>query len=147
MIGPGSRLVAPLLALAIACGEGRPESEPAEAMALDRARVALGAGFVGGRAVRLGPLFHPDLIVQPPEPDTAVGGAAAATYLETLARQTQVTGSQLVPTAMAQEGPFLLERGTWFLEAERPYRSRYTIRWRESGGAWQIVLWRWSRFR
>lgn len=56
--------------------------------------------------------------------------------------------SELVPTAMAREGDFLLERGTWFLESGgRTLRSRYTLRWREASRGWQVVLWRWTLFR
>ena len=102
---------------------------------------------MGGRAAGLRERLHDDLIVQPPEPDTAQQGTGAADYLERLARETEVRHSELLPAGIAEEGGFLLEQGTWVLETERPYRSRYTIRWRDSDAGWKVVLWRWTRFR
>jgi hypothetical protein len=134
-----------VLALALGCaGAERPGEEPD----LHRARVALGAGFVGGRASGLRERLHADLIVQPPEPDTARRGDAAAAYLERLARETRVTRSRLLPASVSREGRFLLERGGWHLESgDRTYASRYMIRWVESPAGWRVVLWRWTRFR
>ena len=142
----GRRLIlAALLALASGCGrEARRPAEPG----LHEARVALGASFVGGQAHGLRALLHGDLIVQPPEPDSARRGAAAADYLERLARESALTRSQLLPTSISREGGFLLERGGWHLGAgERTFASRYLIRWRESPSGWQVVLWRWTLFR
>jgi hypothetical protein len=142
-----SRLIAvALLAGAIGC-EPAPPRDAVEATGLDHTRVALGASFVGGQAGGLRGLLHPDLIVQPPEPDTALRERAAADYLERLARETQVRHSELVPDGISREGQFLLERGTWALESGRWYRTRYTIRWRETPAGWKVVLWRWTRFR
>jgi hypothetical protein len=146
---PGVTALAVGLLLASGSGCAPRERGDAEADApLAAARVALGASFVGGRASGLRALLHADLIVQPPEPDSAHRGAAAADYLERLARESEVARSELVPTAMAREGDFLLERGTWFLESGgRTLRSRYTLRWREASQGWQVVLWRWTLFR
>lgn len=138
--------MAALLALAAGCaGDGaRPPAGPE----LHLARVTLGASFVGGRATGLRELLHADLIVQPPEPDSALRGAAAADYLVDLARATAVTRSALVPGSVSREGGFLLERGGWHLASgDHTFASRYTIRWRESPGGWTVVLWRWTRFR
>jgi hypothetical protein len=107
----------------------------------------LGASFVGGRAAGLRQLLHSNLIVQPPDPDTALRGEGAVEYLERLARESQVTRSELLPVSLSREGEFLLERGRWYLEAgERTLASRYIIRWRESPAGWTVVLWRWTRF-
>jgi hypothetical protein len=117
-------------------------------MDLERARVALGASFVGPRAGGLRALVDSDPIVQPPKPDSALRGGAAVDYLERLARESDLARSELTPTALAREGGFLLERGIWFLEAgERTLRSRYMIRWRETPAGWKVVLWRWTSFR
>jgi len=140
-------IAAALLAGAIGCEGGEPARAQAGAEGLDRARVALGASFLGGQAGGLRRLLHRDLIVQPPEPDTALGDEAAAQYLERLARETRVRHSELVPDRISREGDFLLERGTWILEAGRGYRTRYTLRWRETPAGWKVVLWRWTRFR
>ena len=134
-----------LLALASGCGAGRERTAEPE---LQRERIALGASFVGGRAGGLRELLHPDLIVQPPVPDTPVRGEAAAEYLERLARGSRVSRSELLPVSLSREGDFLLERGGWHLESEdRTFASRYLIRWRESPAGWKVVLWRWTLFR
>jgi hypothetical protein len=140
-------LLAAALLVAAGCGSGdQPNAEPRESR-LNRARVALGAGFVGGRASGLRALLDPNLIVQPAEPDSALRGGAAVAYLERLARETNVGQSELLPGRISEEGGFLLENGTWILESGRQYRSRYTIRWRDSPAGWRVVLWRWTRFR
>ena len=137
-------MAAALLALAGGCGGAPPVEEPE----LQQARIALGASFVGSHAGGLRRLMHPDLIVQPPEPDSALRGQAAAGYLERLARESQVTRSQLLPVSVGREGGFLLERGVWHLSSgDRTFTSRYTIRWRASPAGWKVVLWRWTLFR
>lgn len=137
----------PLLALGTGC-EGHDRGSAPRGRDLEPARVALGASFVGGRAAGLRKLLHADLIVQPPEPDSALRGSVATDYLVRLARVSDLTRSELTPTALSREGGFVLERGTWFLEAgERTFRSRYTMRWRESPAGWTVVLWRWTLFR
>jgi hypothetical protein len=131
----------------LACGRdgGRERSADPE---LHRERVALGASFVGGRGTGLRELLHQDLIVQPPAPDTALRGEAAAEYLERLAMDSRLTGSELLPTTVNREGGFLLERGGWHLaSADRTFAGRYLIRWRETAGGWKVVLWRWTLFR
>jgi hypothetical protein len=145
--GPRTRrlIAGGLLALATACGAGH--ERPAEPE-LHRERVALGASFVGGRAAGLRELLHADLIVQPPAPDTALRGRAAAEYLERLATESRVDRSELLPVSVNREGGFLLERGGWHVEASgRTLASRYQIRWRESSAGWKVVLWRWTLFR
>jgi hypothetical protein len=145
--GDGARglIACALLALASGCGAGHERPPDPE---LQRERVALGASFVGGRASGLHQLLHPDLIVQPPAPDTALRGAAAAEYLARLARESRLTRSELLPVSLSREGGFLLERGGWHLESDdRAFASRYLIRWRESSAGWRVVLWRWTRFR
>jgi hypothetical protein len=129
-----------------ACTREREQDDPAPE--LHQARVSLAASFVGGRAAGLRRLLHSDLIVQPPEPDSALRGFAAADYLVELARGTAVSRSVLAPRSLSREGGFLLERGGWHLEAgDRTFASRYTIRWRESPAGWKVVLWRWTRFQ
>jgi hypothetical protein len=143
--GTGKLIVAALLALASGCS-GRGEQPPAESD-LQEARVALGAGFVGGHG-GLRKLLHRDLIVQPPEPDTALHGEAAAEYLEGLARESRVTRSELLPVSLSREGGFLLEHGGWHLRyGDHTLASRYTLRWRETPAGWKVVLWRWTLFR
>ena len=140
------RLIATAL-LAQAAGCGRSEQPPARP-ALNEARVALGASFVGGHARGLRKLLHPDLIVQPPDPDIALRGEAAAEYLEGLARESQVAGSELLPVSVGREGGFFLERGEWHLRSgDHTLASRYTLRWRETPAGWKVVLWRWTLFR
>jgi hypothetical protein len=140
-----------LLACLVLAGVGAgcgPDSPADDEAGLERARVLLGASFVGGQARGIEPLLHQDLIVQPPAPDSAVGRKAASAYIVRLARETRVSRSELVPVTVAREGEFLLEQGSWFLEsAARRYRSRYTIRWRSTPTGWQVVLWRWTSFR
>lgn len=145
MLGP-LRATALLLAIA-ACGAGAGNDAESAESRLSRARVALGGGFVGGLASGLRARLDSGLIVQPPEPDSALRGAAAVAYLERLARATDVSHSELLPGRISEEGGFLLEHGTWILESGRQYHSRYTIRWRDSPTGWRVVLWRWTRFR
>jgi hypothetical protein len=134
-----------LLVLAAGCGAAPEHAAEPE---LHRERLALGASFVGGRATGLGELLHEDLIVQPPAPDTPLRGVAAAEYLKRLARESQLTRSELLPASLTREGGFLLERGGWHLESgDRTFASRYLIRWRESPAGWKVVLWRWTLFR
>jgi hypothetical protein len=145
--GPGARglIACALIALASGCGAGPERAAEPE---LHRERLTLGASFVGGRASGLRELLHEDLIVQPPAPDTPLRGAAAAEYLERLARESQVTRSELLPVSLSREGGFLLERGGWHLESgDRTFASRYLIRWRQSPAGWKVVLWRWTLFR
>lgn len=145
--GPGPRqlIACALLASASGCAVGHERTAEPE---LRRERVALGASFVGGRAAGLRALLDADLIVQPPAPDTALRGRAAAAYLERLARKSRLTGSELSPVSITREGGFLLERGGWHLESgSRTFASRYMIRWRESPAGWKVVLWRWTLFR
>jgi hypothetical protein len=140
-------IAAALLAGATGC-ESRESPGAPPGMDLERAREALGASFVGRRAGGPRALMDPDPIVQPPKPDSALRGDAAVDYLERLARESDLARSELTPTDLSREGGFLLERGTWFLEAEeRTLRSRYTIRWRETPAGWKVVLWRWTPFR
>ena len=109
---------------------------------------ALAAAFVRGDTALLRGLLHPDLIVQPPPPDSASRGDEAAAYLLALAAGSEVSESRLRPTGVSREGPFLLEEGTWFMGADgRILRARYLVRWRPADDGWKIVLLRWSRFR
>jgi hypothetical protein len=146
-IGPAARRLIACTLLAVACARDEVSERPGEAE-LRRERVALGASFVGGRATGLRALLHEDLIVQPPAPDTALSGGAAAEYLERLASESRLTGSELLPVALSREGGFLLERGGWHLASgDGRFASRYQIRWRETAAGWKVVLWRWTLFR
>ncbi len=109
---------------------------------------ALGASFVSNDSATLRLLLHPDLIVQPPKPDSARQGAAAIEYLLGLAAGTSVSESQLEPQMVVPEGSFVFEQGTWRLRTgDRTLRAPYTLRWRGSSAGWQVVLWRWGAFR
>jgi hypothetical protein len=131
----------------VACGGDGARERPADPE-LHRERVALGASFIGGRGAGLRALLHQDLIVQPPAPDTALRGVAAAEYLERLAQDSRLTGSELLPVTVSREGGFLLERGGWHLASGgRTFAGRYLIRWRETAAGWKVVLWRWTPFR
>ncbi len=144
--GVARALIHAHLLLHAACAPEQEEADPAPE--LHETRVSLAASFVGGRAAGLRRLLHSDLIVQPPAPDSALGGAAAAEYLVALARGTAVSRSLLAPRSLSREGGFLLERGGWHLAVgDRAFASRYTIRWRESPAGWKVVLWRWTRFQ
>jgi hypothetical protein len=111
-------------------------------------RIALGAAFLGGNARGLRALLHADLVVQPPAPDSALRGSAAAAYLTDLTAHTRLTESRLEPQAFIPEGLFLLEQGTWVVRAgERVLGSRYHLRWRRTPAGWKVVLWRWTTFR
>ena len=122
------------------CGEARPHT-PDE-------HTALGAAFAAGDSAGLRPLLHPDVLVQPPPPDSASRGDEAIAYLLGLAARTRVSESRLHPTSVTREGPFLLEEGTWFMgEGDRVLRARYLLRWRPADAGWRVVLWRWTRFR
>jgi hypothetical protein len=155
-VAPGRKPISPschsrtliacaLLVLASSCSAGGERPVEPE---LQRERIALAASFVGGRASGLHQLLHPDFIVQPPAPDTALRGEPAAEYLERLARESEVTRSELLPVSLSREGSFLLERGGWHLQSgDRTFASRYLIRWRKSPAGWRVVLWRWTLFR
>ena len=110
--------------------------------------VALGASFVSGDSASLRRLLHPDLIVQPPLPDSARQGAAAIEYLLGLAVETSVSESRLEPRMAVPEGPFVLEQGAWLLRNGNVLlRAPYSLRWRATAQGWRVVLWRWGAFR
>ena len=70
------------------------------------ARAALSASFVSNDSAGLRRLLDPQLIIQPPFPDTAKTGAAAVEYLLGLAAATSVSDSRLEPQASVAEGLF-----------------------------------------
>lgn len=108
----------------------------------------LGGSFIGGDSVALRQLLHPDVIVQPPEPDSAKQGEPAIAYLIGLASATRVDDSRLEPRTLVPEGPFAFEQGVWYLRmGDRQLRSPYALRWRRVEDGWQVVLWRWGPFR
>jgi hypothetical protein len=114
----------------------------------DQERISLGAAFVGGNPRGLAGLLHAHLIVQPPSPDSALGGVEARTYLTALAAATRLDESRFWPERVTPEGQFALEQGSWVVRAgDRVLRSVYHLRWRRAGAGWQIVLLRWTRFR
>jgi hypothetical protein len=113
-----------------------------------REHTTLGASFVSRDSAALRRLLHPDLIVQPPLPDSAQQGEAAIEYLLMLAAGTSVAESRLQTQMVVPEGPFAFEQGVWLLkEGNRTLRSPYSIRWRAVPYGWQVVLWRWGAFR
>jgi len=145
---PRATILAGWALTALACADWRqpPARTPTDAPMEEH--TALGASFVSGDSAALRRLLHADLIVQPPEPDTARQGDAAIAYLLDLAAQTTVSESRLEPRAVAPEGPFAFEQGTWMLRSgDRRLRSPYTLRWRATPEGWRVVLWRWGRFR
>ena len=109
---------------------------------------ALAASFVSNDSASLRRLLHPDLVVQPPEPDSARQGAAAIEYLLSLAAHTSVKESRLFPQVDTPEGPFVFEQGFWRLRTgDRTLHAPYTLRWRGSSEGWKVVLLRWGQFR
>ena len=118
--GPGARglIACALIALASGCGAGLERAAEPE---LRRERLALGASFVGGRASGLRELLHEDLIVQPPAPDSPLRGAEAGEYLEQLARESQVTRSELLPVSLSREGRLRPRARRLALGIRRPY--------------------------
>ena len=138
-----------LTALILAAGhDGQAQRHPSRAASPTAERSELGAAFLGGKAQGLSTLLHADVVVQPPSPDSSLRGAAAAAYLTGLAAHTRLTESRLEPQAVTPEGPFLLEQGTWVVQAgERVFGSQYHLRWRRTPAGWKVVLWRWTRFR
>jgi hypothetical protein len=132
----------------LACHE-KPQASPS--IATDRGKeehAVLARSFVSGDTAALDLLLHPDLVVQPPTPDSARRGSAAKAYLRDLAANTQVSESRLQPQSMNQEGPFAFEQGIWELRsADRVLRSPYVLRWRSTPEGWRVVLWRWGRFQ
>jgi hypothetical protein len=132
----------------VACGE-REEVLPSHGGA-DRpmAHGTLAGSFVSGDSATLRRLLHPDLIVQPPSPDSAQQGAAAIEYLLKLAVASEVQESRLESQMLVPEGQFAFDRGVWLLKSgNRVLRSPYTIRWRAVPYGWQVILWRWGAFR
>lgn len=136
--------------LGLACTD-RVRPPPVQHGAPDRPmeeHTALGASFVSNDSATLRHLLHPDLIVQPPKPDSAQQGAAAIAYLLGLAAKTKVSESRLEPLRVVPEGSFVFEQGIWRLRSgDRTLRAPYTLRWRGSAAGWQVVLWRWGTFR
>ncbi len=130
-----------------ACGDRRQAAGGTAGLPTEE-HAALGASFVSRDSASLRTLLHPEVVVQPPAPDSARQGEAAISYLLGLVSHTKVTESRLEPQALVPEGPFVLERGTWFLrDGDLVLRSRYVLRWRATGEGWRVVLWRWGRFR
>jgi|SRR5919112_1789887 hypothetical protein len=108
----------------------------------------LAASFVSRDTAMLRALLHPDLVVQPPAPDSARQGADAIDYLLELAAQTSVSESRLYSHMSVPEGPFVYEQGVWLMRSgTRALRAPYSLRWRAAGRGWQVVLWRWGAFR
>lgn len=108
----------------------------------------LGASFVSNDSGALRRLLDPQLIVQPPLPDSARQGAAAVEYLLGLAAETSVSESRLEPHMAVPEGPFVFEQGAWVLRNGNVLlRAPYSLRWRATAQGWRVVLWRWGAFR
>ena len=108
----------------------------------------LARSFATGDSAALGTLLHANLVVQPPDPDSARQGEAARAYVLQLAANTKVTDSRLHPRMVVPEGPFALEQGTWeFRVGDQRYHGPYMLRWRTTPSGWRVVLWRWGRFR
>jgi hypothetical protein len=109
---------------------------------------ALATSFVHPDSASLLRLLHPDFVVQPPAPDSALQGAAAIAYVLQLAASTSVDESRLVPMTITPEGPFAFERGFWQMRVGgRALRALYALRWRNTDDGWKVVLWRWEAFR
>lgn len=132
----------------LACHE-KPHASPAISTDLAMEEHATLAGsFVSGDTAALDLMLHPDLVVQPPSPDSARRGASARAYLQGLAANTRVSESRLQPQSVNQEGSFAFEQGTWELSSGgRVLRSPYVLRWRSTPDGWRVVLWRWGRFQ
>jgi hypothetical protein len=132
----------------LACQEKPPASHQTPAHQPMEEHAVLAGSFVSGDSAALDFLLHPELVVQPPSPDSARRGAAAKAYLRGLAVNTQVSESRLQPQSLNQEGPFAFEQGIWELHSGgRVLRSPYALRWRSTPAGWRVVLWRWGRFQ
>jgi hypothetical protein len=132
----------------LACHE-KPQASPQTTtdQAMEEHAVLAGS-FVSGDTAGLDVLLHPDLVVQPPSPDSARRGPAAKAYLRGLAANTQVSESRLQPHSVNQEGSFAFEQGIWELRSGgRVLQSPYVLRWRSTPGGWRVVLWRWGGFQ
>ena len=93
-------------------------------------------------------LMAPDVMVWPPSPDTARRGSSAIGYLQGLALSSRVNRSDLRPSSMTLDGPYLAEQGVWILTSGRTRVSaRYDLRWRQVDGRWRVSFFRWDLFR
>ncbi|HEX2249339.1 MAG TPA: hypothetical protein VHH32_03275 [Gemmatimonadales bacterium] len=131
----------------LGCREERRTSTTADIVSPEEHAVLAGS-FVSGDTSDLADLLDNQLVVQPPPPDTALGGAPARRYLLGLAANTSVVESQFHPEVIRPEGSFAYEQGLWELDTGRDRLvSRYVLRWRRSPAGWRVVLWRWGPFR
>lgn len=137
-----------LLLGAVGCEKNEPTPRSTTQELPLGAHATLAGSFVSGDSASLKSLLHPDLLVQPPSPDSALQGTAALSYLLTLSANTRVADSRLYPHGIVPEGPFAFEQGLWEIRVgDRRLRSPYILRWRMTSDGWRVALWRWERFR
>jgi len=140
-------LQAMFLGYVLGCGESAGESSRKDGISSEEHAVLAGS-FVSGDTGTLAGLLDPDLVVQPPLPDTALRGPFAKSYLLELAANTSVIDSRFHPEVVVPEGTFAFEQGIWELRTgSRRLLSRYALRWRNTAGGWRVVLWRWGPFQ
>lgn len=111
-------------------------------------RWQLAGAFVRRDSATVRRLLAPDVMVWPPSPDTARRGGAAITYLQGLALSSRVSRSDLRPSRVRADGPYLVEEGEWRLTSGRTRVSaRYDLRWKQVDGRWRVSFLRWELFR
>jgi len=114
----------------------------------DPPRWQLAGAFVRRDSATVRRLLTPDIMVWPPAPDTARRGDAAIGYLQQLALATRVDRSDLRPSSVKVDGPYLVEAGSWVLTSGRTrVTARYDLRWRQVKGRWRVSFFRWELFR
>ena len=108
----------------------------------------LAGAFVRRDSATVRRLLAPDVMVWPPSPDTARRGSAAITYLQGLALSSRVSRSELRPSRVRTDGPYLVEEGEWRLTSGRTrVGARYDLRWKQVDGRWRVSFLRWELFR
>jgi hypothetical protein len=111
-------------------------------------RWQLAGAFVRRDSATVRRLLTPDVMIWPPSPDTARRGGDAISYLQGLALSSRVSRSDLRPSKVSLDGPYLVEEGVWILTSGRSRVSaRYDLRWRQVDGRWRVSFLRWDLFR
>lgn len=111
-------------------------------------RWQVAAAFVKGDSAALRRFLAPDVMIWPPAPDTARRGSAAITYFLGLSLASRVSRSEFRPKVVNTDGAYLIENGVWtFTHGRTRVSARYDLRWRQTGGRWQVSFLKWELFR
>ena len=111
-------------------------------------RWQLAGAFVRRDSATVRRLLTPDVMIWPPSPDTARRGGPAISYLQGLALSSRVNRSDLRPSNVSLDGPYLVEQGVWVLTSGRTRVSaKYDLRWRQVDGRWRVSFLRWDLFQ